>query len=528
MDRSRINRTYRVSQWLSATTVLAALLISVSSVAAEGPVFEVTLSEHVAAEPVTGRLYVFLSQHQRGEPMRGPHWYQPEPFFALDVDDVAPGESITVDESADAFPDVLANLRPGRYRAQAILDHDFYHQHHAKGVGNYYSDVVEFDVDPQQPGTLPLALTNVIEEKPFPESERVKQVVRKSRLLSEFHNREVLDYAGVVLPESYANQPNRRYPVVYIVTGFGGSHYSAERLARLYAGRGRTNRDGVEFIYVVLSGDCKWGHHVYADSATNGPRGAALVEELIPYVDATFRTIPAATARFVTGHSSGGWSSLWLQVTYPEVFGGVWSTSPDPVDFRDYQQVNLYADPPLSLYVAPSGARRPLARSGEEVLIWYDAFARIDDCLARGGQLRSFEAVFSPLGEDGLPLKLWDRATGRIDPAVARAWQKYDIGLKLERNWDTLQPLLAGKLHIVTGSLDTYYLEGAVEQLADSLQQLGSDAEITIIEGKGHSDVLTAELYATIRKQMTDAFLKYHGRAAARRTSRLKAAATAE
>ena len=46
-------------------------------------------------------------------------------------------------------------------------------------------------------------------------------------------------------------------------------------------------------------------------------------------------------ASFVGGHSSGGWSSLWLQVAYPETFGGVWSTSPDPVDFRDWQGTNF-------------------------------------------------------------------------------------------------------------------------------------------------------------------------------------------
>ena len=68
------------------------------------------------------------------------------------------------------------------------------------------------------------------------------------------------------------------------------------------------------------------GHSVYANSAVNGPRGDALVEELIPYVDAHFRTVAAPTARFVTGHSSGGWSSLWLQVSYPDTFGGVWSS----------------------------------------------------------------------------------------------------------------------------------------------------------------------------------------------------------
>jgi len=187
--------------------------------------------------------------------------------------------------------------------------------------------------------------------------------------------------------------------------------------------------------------------------------------------------------------------------------------------------VNLYADPPLSLYVDPSGARRPIARSGDKVLLWYNSFAKVDDCLGRGGQLRSFEAVFSPRGKDGLPQKLWDRTTGRIDPVVARAWQKYDIRLKLERNWETLEPLLRGKMHITTGSLDTFYLEGAVEQLAGSLKQLGSDAEIVIVEGKGHGDVLTADLFRKMRAQMVAAFLQHHGNAAEASAKRDEASA---
>ena len=93
---------------------------------------------------------------------------------------------------------------------------------------------------------------------------------------------------------------------------------------------------------MTLDPSCPRGHHVFADSANNGPVGQALVEEFLPELDRQYRTVGKPAARFLTGHSSGGWSSLWLQVTYPEVFGGVWSTAPDPVDFRDYQQVNLY------------------------------------------------------------------------------------------------------------------------------------------------------------------------------------------
>ena len=156
------------------------------------------------------------------------------------------------------------------------------------------------------------------------------------------------------------------------------------------------------------------------------------------------------------------------------------------------------------------GNRRPIARRGESPLLWYDSFCRMDCVLGRGGQLRSFEAVFSPLGDDGEPQRLWDRPTGRIDPDVARAWRKYDIGLILTENWETLGPKLEGKLHITAGGSDTFYLEGATKLLAQRLEELGSDAEIEIVPGADHGSFLTPDRVRTFGRQMSQAYLKHH------------------
>src|SRR5437764_1151148 len=82
-----------------------------------------------------------------------------------------------------------------------------------------------------------------------------------------------------VLPASYFDQPERRYPVIYMVPSFGGSYREALQFSHQPPG---ADAGDEEFIRVMLDGQCDWGHHVYADSATNGPRGQALVEELIP------------------------------------------------------------------------------------------------------------------------------------------------------------------------------------------------------------------------------------------------------
>ncbi|MGE0533790.1 MAG: alpha/beta hydrolase-fold protein [Pirellulales bacterium] len=479
-----------------------------SAESSRAPSFVVRLPAERPFAPCDARVFVFCSERAQPEPRLGPNWFHPETFFAGDVKQLEPRREVTIGDGADGFPDVLSRLPAGKYHVQALVDRDLDHHHPGRAPGNWYSEVMEIDFDPRGGVAATLVASEEIPPAdPFPETELVKELVLESKLLSDFHGRVVRQRGAVVLPASYAADPQRRYPVLYIIPGFGGSYRSALRYqeAAVEAGPGET-----EFIRVVVEGDCKWGHHVFADSATNGPRGASFVREYVPLVDEKFRTIAAPTARFLTGHSSGGWASLWLQVSYPDDFGGVWSTSPDPVDFRDFQQVDLYEQPPLSLYIDERGNRRPIARQGTEPVLWFDSFGLMDDVIGRGGQLRSFEAVFSPLGPDGQPARLWDRRTGRINHEVMRAWRSYDIRLKLEENWAELGPRLAGKLHIWTGELDTFYLEGAVEKLASALAALGSDAQVTVLADRNHGNVQTPELSREIRRSMTTALLRHH------------------
>jgi hypothetical protein len=296
-----------------------------------------------------------------------------------------------------------------------------------------------------------------------------------------------------------------------MIPGFGGTHY-VTRTPRFAEEAG-----GVEFIRVVLEPSCPMGHHVFADSANNGPVGQALVSEFLPAFDRAFRTVSDPRARFLTGHSSGGWSSLWVQVSHPEDFAGTWSTSPDPVDFRDFQQIDVY-QPGTNMYVDGQGKRRPLARLGLEAVLFYRNFCEMEDVMGNGGQLLSFEAVFGPsaTAADGStvttgvrqPRHLWDRKTGAIDPAIAKDWENYDIHLVLERNWEQLGPKLAGKLHVFMGTEDTFYLEGAARLLKESLTKLKSDAVVELIPKKNHMNLLDRRLTERIQREMAASYLK--------------------
>jgi hypothetical protein len=148
--------------------------------------------------------------------------------------------------------------------------------------------------------------------------------------------------------------------------------------------------------------------------------------------------------------------------------------------------MNLY-DPKTNFYTTEDGSRRPLGRKEDQIILYYREFVALETVLGDGGQIHSFEAVFSPRGKDGKPLLVFDRATGLVNVDVAETWKKYDIRYILENNWKTLGPKLEGKIHVYAGEVDNFYLERAVGLLKESMTKLGSDAVVEIVPGMGHT-----------------------------------------
>jgi S-formylglutathione hydrolase FrmB len=481
--------------------ILGLLLLNPLAAQEQQAQFQLTFAPAVSDKPFTGRVLVMLGSG--GEPRNGPNWFGPSPFFAKDVKDWKPGETLSFGSEAIGYPGPLSQLAAKEYTIQAVLDLDTANTHRiGSSPGNGYSLPVKAMLDPKKGFQVKLHIDQVVKENAPRESERTRFIEIESKLLSQFHGKPIKLRAGVKVPKSFATSPDKKYPVIYEIPGFGGNHRSVGRDPL-------TGNMTVEMLYVVLDPDCRTGHHVFADSVNNGPYGKALIEELVPAIEKQFRGIGQPTARFLTGHSSGGWSSLWLQVTYPDFFGGTWSTAPDPVDFRDFQRINLY-DASSNMFTDASGAKRPLARRGDTPMIYYKPFSDMEVVMGRGGQLFSFEAVFSPKDGNGQPRQLWNRETGAIDMETARYWERYDIRLQLERNWKTLGPRLKGKLHVFMGDMDTFYLEGATKLLKESLKQLGSDAVVEIVPGKDHGSLMTREVYQRIAREMQEQFEKGH------------------
>jgi len=475
---------------LRFTPLRAVSAAAIALLAAAGQTYRVTVSFPPSAlsEPFTGKVVVYLSK-RLAEPRFGPVWFGAEPVLVASFKDVQPGQKMTIDDgNNEGSKMILSKAKPGTYTVQAVVDRNLGGRSPGSSEGNLFSRPKQVAFDPKKDDEIDLVCDQTVARDPFVETEHVKEIRVHSKLLSDFYKRPTYLEAAVELPREWKQDPARQFPVIYEVPGFGGNHRGLsgfETMASCY-------RDGVPFIHVELNPDCPLGHSAFADSANNGPWGKALTTEFIPELEKRFR---GNGLRFVTGHSSGGWSSLWLQVTYPDVFAGCWSTSPDPVDFRSFQGIDIYK-PGANMFFDETGKRRPLARQGSAVLATYQDFSERERGL-RGEQLGSFEAVFSPAG----PAKLWDRDTGAIDPKVAEAWRKYDIGLILRTNWPRLKPKLDGKIFVACGTEDTFYLESAVRLLKKDLEALGARANVLLLPGD-HGSVLTEGLSNRIDREM--------------------------
>ena len=118
---------------------------------------------------------------------------------------------------------------------------------------------------------------------------------------------------SVVTPAAYGTDSKARFPVVYLLHGAGNDHSTYVQPFLL---------DGVDkwrFIAVVPDGKLDW----WLDSpvSPNVRRETFVVNELVPWVDAEFRTLPQRQRRAVAGHSMGGQGAMRLGMRHSDVFG---------------------------------------------------------------------------------------------------------------------------------------------------------------------------------------------------------------
>jgi len=477
--------------------------------------FQIEL-DGASQQPVSGRLLLFASDAKAAQAAAkngkveavdaSPFDPDQASVASREVTHLQPGQPVTLDADQLAFPAAFSKLPPGDYLMQAVLDVD-----HAYNVvdGRVAGDLVSEVVPVHLPATSApvLKLTRAVPTSdPWALSAQTPAAVRQwlpqarahtqainftSPALSAFWGHPITMRGRVLLPPGYDAHATTRYPTVYYTHGYSGNNdRMVPVLASVYAAMSKGQMPPMIWVFLDESGYT--GTVEFADSVNNGPWGKALTAELIPALEAKYHMDATANGRFLNGHSSGGWATLWLQTTYPSMFGGTWSTSPDPSDFHDFVGVDLYA-PNANLYRDAQGKPRPFLRDQGKVLVTLEEFSKQERVVGEyGGQMSSFEWVFSPRGKDGRPMQMFDRDTGAIDPQVMSYWRDhYDIAYRLQQQWPQLKGDLDGKIHLYVGSVDSAYLEGPAHKLKAVLDGLGAKSDFRFLPAKGHFDLYT-------------------------------------
>lgn len=485
------------------------LAASVSIAAADSEGGPLRFSIRVGAgtkAPVSGRLLVFFGPLQSASDEITPGFGADTDkiwIAAREVSNVAPDGVIDLNPDELAFPAPFSSRPHGSYQVMALLDLNHDYAYAGSSPGDLRSPVISLpELDPARAGTMELVLTTRIPELKLtlpPSSDAVDFV---SPMLSAFWGRPIHMRAVVVLPPSYASDAKPSFPTVYWTHGFGHHFADIASDAATRVQKKLANGKYPEMIWVMLDQSCAGGTHEFADSVNNGPWGQALVQEFIPYIEKTYRTTGTRDGRFLTGHSSGGWAALWLEVTYPEIFGGSWPVSPDPSDFRHFPP-NLRTTPPENFYRQPNGKPQPLVREHGKDTMTLKQISQQERVLGDyGGQNASFEWVWSPRGKDGRPMPLFDRDTGVVDPEVAKAWAAYDIAEILRKHADHLRPLLAGRIHLTVGTEDTFHLDGPAHGLEETAKELNINVQFTFVPEKDHGNVYDGNLDEQIAREM--------------------------
>ncbi|MBI5836937.1 MAG: hypothetical protein HZB25_06820 [Candidatus Eisenbacteria bacterium] len=310
----------------------------------------------------------------------------------------------------------------------------------------------------------------------------------------------------VYLPPSYGADAQRRYPVVYFLTGFADQiflythvpYYQGfllqEAMDRLIG-----EKKIGEMIVVIPNGLTPLGGSFYINSTVNGNWEDFVVRDLVGRIDASYRTIAAPRARAISGHSMGGFGALNIAMRHPDVFAAVYALSP-----------GLAA--PGGLETHPSFAN---ATVRQRICDFLDTVGVIENCrsevtlLAQASYWNqtfdtyplfalAYSAAFAPgSGGNGLRLEYPYRRQGEEfarDPAV---WERFEGGFgkwdeKIQQNLGNLRKL--SFIAIDVGENDEYpWITAGCRHVSKLMSTAGIHSELMTYSG-GHENRLRERL----------------------------------
>lgn len=299
---------------------------------------------------------------------------------------------------------------------------------------------------------------------------RVEQPVLTSEILrGNAPGDPVARKLPVYLPPGYDDAPERRYPVIIMLTGYGGSgplllnlrawdESLPQQLDRLIGA-------GVMDPAIVVMPDCftRYGGSQYLNSAALGRYEDYLVHEIIPFVDAHYCTLPDRAHRGVIGKSSGGYGALVQAMRHPASFGAAVCHSGDM--YFEYCYMGDIAS--LHANIASYGGWAELRASIEDIRPKSTKFYKTVGTLAYGMAYAS-----NPDAPDGFDMPI-DLTTGALDAAVWERWLAHDPVRMIDQvaYAEALRDLKL--LYIDCGERDEFNLQVGARVFTRKLDALG-------------------------------------------------------
>jgi S-formylglutathione hydrolase FrmB len=285
----------------------------------------------------------------------------------------------------------------------------------------------------------------------------------------------------VYLPPGYDDAPDRRYPTLYQIQGLTGQL----DMWRNRAAFRPTVPELVDELFaagsvppcLVIWVDA-WtslGGSQFLDSAGTGRYHTYLCDEVVPWVDAHYRTLAAPAHRGIAGKSSGGYGAMVTPMLRPDLFGGLATHAGDALFEVCY----------LPDFRASARALRD-HYGGSFDAFWDDfrsrpAFARESDTLLLNDWCMAACYSADPDGTVRLP---YDPATGALVPEIWERWLAWDPVRMVPGSANALRGMKA--IYIDAGTRDEAYLDLGAEAFQQALAAIGvTDQRFELFEA-GH------------------------------------------
>lgn len=270
----------------------------------------------------------------------------------------------------------------------------------------------------------------------------------------------------VYVPPGYDDAPQARYPSVYVIQGYTG-HLTMwanrspfqqpfpETTDALFAG------GAPPCLVVYVDAWTAYGGSQFVDSPGTGRYHTYLCDEVVPFVDARYRTIPDRESRAITGKSSGGYGAMITPMLRPDLFGALATHAGDTL----YELCYLPGFGPA--------VRALREYDGDPHRWWADFRSRTaftkrtdQDLLGLYGVAACFSAA-----PDGTPVLPFDTVTGQILPDAWQRWLDLDPVRMAPRHADALRSMRA--IWIDAGTSDEYHLDIGALAFRAQLSSIG-------------------------------------------------------